>query len=85
MVMPDYMKNVFMLVIVLGALDAYAESPSKPNILLIMADDIAYDNVGCYGSEHFKTPRLDELARTGIKYSTIVTRSLSAPPAASKS
>ncbi len=45
-----------------------AEESAKPNVILIMADDIAYDNVGCYGSEHFKTPRLDELARTGIKF-----------------
>ena len=42
--------------------------PSKPNIILIMADDIAYDNIGCYGSDHFKTPRLDNLAQTGVKF-----------------
>ncbi len=40
----------------------------NPNIVLIMADDIAYDNVGCYGSQHFKTPRLDQLSRTGIQF-----------------
>ena len=43
-------------------------APAKPNIILIMADDIAFDNIGCYGSDYFKTPRLDELARTGIKF-----------------
>lgn len=42
--------------------------PSQPNIILIMADDIAYDNVGCYGSKHFKTPCLDSLAKTGVKF-----------------
>jgi len=47
---------------------ASARDPGKPNVVLIMADDIAYDNIGCYGSQHFKTPRLDELARTGIKF-----------------
>ncbi len=41
---------------------------SQPNIILIMADDIAYDNLGCYGSEHFKTPCLDSLAKTGVKF-----------------
>ncbi|MDB4652564.1 sulfatase-like hydrolase/transferase, partial [bacterium] len=40
----------------------------QPNIILIMADDIAYDNIGCYGSTHFKTPCLDELAKTGVKF-----------------
>lgn len=58
-------------VILLTALPSPGSEPaegSPPNIILIMADDIAYDNVGCYGSEHFKTPRLDELARTGIRF-----------------
>ena len=40
----------------------------KPNIVLIMADDIAYDNIGCYGSTHFQTPTLDKLAKTGIRF-----------------
>ena len=38
------------------------------NIILIMADDSAADNYGCYGSTFFKTPRLDELAKTGIRF-----------------
>ena len=43
------------------------KTPNK-NIILIMADDTAADNYGCYGSTFFKTPRLDELARTGIRF-----------------
>ena len=56
-----------LLLMVPGVMFA-VESPSKPNIILIMADDIAFDNIGCYGSEHFKTPRLDALARTGVRF-----------------
>jgi arylsulfatase A len=41
---------------------------APPNIILIMADDICFDNYGCYGSDHFQTPRLDELASTGVKF-----------------
>tara|TARA_B100000614_G_scaffold117463_1_gene105547 strand:- start:1926 stop:3275 length:1350 start_codon:yes stop_codon:yes gene_type:complete len=42
---------------------------TKPyNVILIMADDSAADNYGCYGSTYFKTPVLDELARTGAKF-----------------
>jgi arylsulfatase A len=48
-----------------ATLDAQA---SKPNIILIMADDIAYDNIACYGSDYFKTPRLSQLAQTGVKF-----------------
>ncbi len=38
------------------------------NILLILADDSAVDNYGCYGSTYFPTPRLDALARDGIRF-----------------
>lgn len=41
--------------------------PSKPNIVLIMADDMGYSDIGCYGSE-IETPNLDQLARTGLRY-----------------
>jgi arylsulfatase A len=41
---------------------------AKPNIILIMADDSAVDNYGSYGSRFFKTPRLDALARSGIRF-----------------
>ena len=51
----------------------------KPNVILIMADDIAYDNVGCYGSEYFKTPRLDELATTGAKFNHCYSMPLCTP------
>lgn len=54
------------LSLLFGALPLHAAT--RPNIILIMADDIAYDNIGCYGSEYFQTPRLDELAKTGIKF-----------------
>jgi len=41
----------------------------KPlNVILVMADDSAADNYGCYGSTFFTTPRLDALARSGAKF-----------------
>lgn len=42
--------------------------PSKPNILLIMADDLGFSDLGCYGSE-IATPNLDELSQHGIRFS----------------
>ena len=33
-----------------------------------MTDDLGFSDIGCYGSEYFETPRLDELARTGIRF-----------------
>lgn len=48
---------------------ALAESPSeKPNILLIMVDDLGFADLGCYGSE-IETPHLDALAKRGLRFS----------------
>lgn len=45
------------------------ERPAKPNIILIMADDIAYDNnFGSYGARESWTPRLDQMAKEGITF-----------------
>ena len=47
---------------------AAGSAKRKPNIVLILADDVCYDNIGCYGSDFFSTPRIDALAATGIKF-----------------
>ena len=39
----------------------------KPNVLLILADDLGYGDVGCYGCPDTKTPRMDTLARDGVR------------------
>ena len=40
----------------------------KPNIIFIMADDLGYGDLGCYGQEKFSTPHLDRLASEGIRF-----------------
>ena len=45
-----------------------ASSPPRPNIILIMADDLGYSDLGCYGGE-IRTPNLDRLARNGLRFS----------------
>ena len=50
---------------------AHAENkpdrPDKPNIILIMADDLGYSDLGCYGGE-IETPYIDSLARDGVRF-----------------
>ena len=45
---------------------AAAERP--PNIVLIMADDVGCETLGCYGGQSYKTPHIDRLAKTGLKF-----------------
>ena len=41
---------------------------AKPNILVILADDIGYGDIGCYGATRVKTPHLDRLAAQGLRF-----------------
>ncbi|SDE04898.1 arylsulfatase [Niabella drilacis] len=57
----------FAVLIFLLGVSVFACAQSKPNILLIMADDMGYSDIGAYGGE-IRTPHLDQLAKEGIRY-----------------
>ena len=58
---------------------AAAPTPAKPNIIFILADDYGIGEVGCYGSDNYKTPNIDALARSGTRYTHGYTISLCGP------
>ncbi len=47
---------------------AKQEPAAKPNIVLIMADDLGWKELGCYGQQKIKTPNLDRLASQGMRF-----------------
>lgn len=47
---------------------AAAPAPSRPNLVLILADDLGYGDLGCYGQQRIRTPRLDRLAAEGMRF-----------------
>lgn len=51
----------------------------KPNIILIMADDMGFETIGCYGSASYNTPRIDKMAEQGIKFEYCFSQPLCTP------
>lgn len=43
--------------------------PSRPNIVIILADDLGYSDIGCYGGE-IQTPNIDKLAKKGVRFTS---------------
>ena len=60
------MNNVILLIFFLGCFMPL--HGKRPNIVLIMADDLGFSDLGCYGSE-IETPNLDTLAKNGLRFS----------------
>lgn len=46
----------------------HAEAAKRPNIILILADDLGYGSLGCYGNAEVKTPNIDQLAASGVRF-----------------
>ena len=45
-----------------------AVNAAPPNIIFILADDLGYTDLGCYGSEYYETPNIDRLAAQGVRF-----------------
>lgn len=75
------MKSIVYLLLItllLGVL-ACSKSETPPNIVLIMADDMGYECLGCNGSLEYKTPNLDRLANEGIRFKNCYSQPLCTP------
>ena len=55
------------IVALLWQTDSVAQTTPPPNIVFILADDLGYGEVGCFGQEKIKTPHIDSLAKEGVR------------------
>ena len=64
------MKNVFFLFFLVLFINSCQEieTDNRPNIIFILADDLGYNELGCYGQTKIETPNIDALAENGIKF-----------------
>ena len=56
-----------------------ASEGSKPNVLLIMADDVGIEGFGCYGGTSYRTPHIDKLAKEGLRFTHAYSQPLCTP------
>jgi uncharacterized sulfatase len=68
-------RSTAIFALVLISLFAYAEdgtglqqAPARPNVVIILADDLGYGDIGAYGATRIKTPHIDRLAASGMRF-----------------
>src|SRR4051794_32188491 len=60
-----------------------AQGPGRPNVVLIIADDLAWDDLGAYGHPAIRTPNIDALARAGMRFDRAYVTASSCSPSRS--
>jgi len=64
---------------VLLTLVSLAQSDDRPNVVIIFIDDMGYGDLGCFGSETIRTPRIDKLATEGTKFTNFYAQTVCGP------
>jgi arylsulfatase A-like enzyme len=73
------MRLLTLAVLLCTASAAYAQAPARPNVVLIITDDVGYGDIGSYGAPDIKTPNIDSLARDGVKLTDFYAAPLCTP------
>lgn len=74
-----YRIFLFSLVLLLPAMYSFAQSTTRPNVILIITDDQGYGDLGFTGNPHVKTPVLDRFARESIRFNEFYVSPVCAP------
>lgn len=65
------MKNLLCVAAGIGALsgvNVYAQDQQQPNVVIIVADDLGYGDLSCYGATRIQTPGMDRIANEGLRF-----------------
>lgn len=71
--------SLLILVALAGAQALADDSSKRPNIILVMADDVGYECFGCYGSQQYQTPNIDQMAAQGMRFTHCYSQPLCTP------
>src|ERR1051326_9379934 len=71
--MKQLIVSIVLMIALLAAGNSFVLAQQKssfkqPNIILIVADDLGYGDVGCYGQKKIETPNIDRLAKEGLRF-----------------
>lgn len=74
------LKNFLIFSIALFSGSVSAQEPERPNIIIFIADDISYNDFGCYGHPVIRTPNIDRLASAGLRFTNAILTTSSCSP-----
>lgn len=73
------MNHLTAILCALCVLGGVSEAAQKPNIIFILADDLGYGDIACYGSDKVATPHLDSMAKEGVKLTSFYVAPVCSP------
>ena len=77
-----WLCSLFLLAALHSSAQPKGKRDTRPNIIIILADDMGFSDIGCYGSE-IETPNIDKLARNGLRFSQFYNAARCCPTRAS--
>lgn len=66
----NLMKSILFCVLLFSGTREIQAADKRPNVVFILADDLGYTDVACYGSKYYETPQIDRLAASGVRFTS---------------